>query len=407
MIMEAETSRPAAPAKPLKIAYLTEWSPYDESGVLRKLVSQIDAWRSLGCEASLFAIAPKRNTRPALDFDTRGTVFSAISQTSLEKYRFARLGYLNKILTVPLVWRCLRAFDPDIIYYRQNGPWYPGLGILLSIAPTVIEINADEDVETKLWGGLLAAFYKTTQRRVLKHIEGFACVTGEIAKKYRALEKVVAVTPNAAWGEPGAVAPSGNTVPTFVFVCSRTVGESWHGVDKVFELARTLSDLRFNIVGLTADDFPGQTIPDNVIMHGPLHGEALMTIYRQSDIGFGSLAVHRSGVTEACPLKTREYLMFGLPVVVGYTEAEERLRTADYILDLGSHETNVADGVERIREFAWRWMGRRIEEDRSFLTSRAKAQQRLDLFNVVIARTTARVEGREKVEPRLTGSELA
>ena len=379
------SSDPGSPRAGLRIAYLTEWTPYEETGVLRKLIGQIEAWRGLGAEAQLFSVAPLQDRTPALEFERFGTVVGAIHQRFLDKYPFARLGYVNKVVSLSRLKKALRAFRPDVIYYRQNGPWYPGLDEVFSIAPTVLELNTDETVENKLWGSLFSRFHRATQARTHDRMSGFVCVTGEIARKFRAAGKPVAVIGNSMWGEPQPLPPASNSQPVFVFVGSATIGElSWHGVDKIFRLASRLPQSTFHVVGMTADAFPGSAIPDNVVMHGEKRGAALIDIYRQSDIGIGSLALHRIDLEEACPLKTREYLMYGLPVVIGYTEVEERLNDADFVIRLKNQEDNVAEAVDRIGQFSERWKGRRISADLRFLTSEAMARQRLEFFASII-----------------------
>ncbi|HEX6860405.1 MAG TPA: glycosyltransferase [Caulobacteraceae bacterium] len=363
----------------MRVAYLTEWSPFGETGVLRKLIGQVETWRELGCEAEIFALAPRRDEAPSLGFERYGSVIGAIHQSSLEKHPAARLGFFNKIASAPLVSRALRRFAPDVIYYRQNGPWYPGIGAQMRIAPTVMEINTDEGAENSHWGAAFDALYRLTQQRVVGPAAGFVAVTEEIAAKYRDRHKPVAVVPNSFWGEaPGPIAPTAGGEPTFVFVGSP--GMSWHGVDKIFLLARGLPASRFHIVGFTAADFPGETIPENMVLHGHQTGPELSAIYARSDVGIGTLALHRKGMDEACPLKIREYLMNRLPVIIGYTEAEAALNAAPYVLQLGNDEGNVARNLETIVAFARDWAGRRVEDDLSFLSRSAKESQRLEFL---------------------------
>jgi hypothetical protein len=372
----------------LRIAYFTEWSPYEETGVLRKLIGQVEAWRELGAEARLFALATRRDEAPALGFADHGDVIGAIHQRALEKYPAARLGYVNKALSVPALRKALRAFAPDVIYYRQNGPWYPGLGSILALAPTAMEINTDEEAEHHLWGAAFNALYRATQGRILDRAAGVVSVTDEIARKYRKLGKPGAVVPNSFWGEAAPLPPTGNTSPAYAFVGSRlNGGESWHGADKIIALARALPDSSFHIVGLTAEDFPNEAIPANVVMHGYKSGDALTEVFARCDVGIGTLALHRKSMEEACPLKVRDYLMRGLPVIIGYVEAEERLNTADYILNIGNVPGNVASHVAEIDAFARNWLGRRVEEDLSFLSRTSKERQRLDFLAGLAARS--------------------
>jgi hypothetical protein len=366
----------------MRIAYLTEWSPYEETGVLQKLIGQVAAWRELGATAQIFSLVPLRDAQPALGFDDFGAAYGTLHQRQLDSYPALRLGYVNKVATVPALASALARFAPDIIYYRQNGPWYPGLGRLLASAPTVMEINTDEGAEHRLWGAAFNALYRTTQGRILDRAAGFVSVTHEIAGKYRHHGKPIAVVANSFWGDAAVgIAPTGNSEPAFVFVGSRLTSiESWHGVDKILGLARAIPGSRFHVIGHSAEDFPDGAVPDNVVLHGPRSGGEVTEIFRMCDVGIGTMALHRKQMEEACPLKVRDYLMHRLPVIIGYAETEERLNSADYVLSIGNRPDNVGKSVGRIREFGRRWCGRRVEDDLSFMSRQAKERQRLDFL---------------------------
>jgi hypothetical protein len=370
----------------VRIAYVTEWSPYEESGVLKKLVGQIRAWRELGHEATLFTLTPRRDVPTASGFAEFGETFGALHRNTLERYPFARLGFANKILSVGPAVRRLRAYNPDIIYYRAQGPWYPGLSKILSVAPSVLEVNTIEAAEAPRWGKLFAAWHRFTGTRTFQLVDAQVCVTNEIAKAYAHFGKPATVIANSLddVGEP--LAPTSNERPSFVFVGSATVGSGgWHGIDKIAALAALMPDCDFNVVGMHAADLGIEPTP-NLHFHGPLHGNALIDAYRRSDVAISTLALHRLGMAEACPLKTREYLTFGLPVIVGYHEAETGLHNVDYVLDIGNDEENAVSNVDAIRAFAQRWRGRRVDADLSFLTSRFKAQQRIDFFEQILGK---------------------
>ncbi len=353
----------------LRIAYLTEWTPYAETGVLRKLIGQVAAWRRHGCEAQLFTLAPRRDAPTALNFAEHGIAIGALHQRYLDRFPRARLGLVNKIASVPLMHRAISAYRPDVIYYRQNGPWYPGIGALLRLAPSVMEINTNERAETKLWSPSIGATYRATQAQVWRHVRGFVCVTCEIAGHFSAHGKPIAVLGNSFWDKVKDPAPTGNATPALVFVGSRIdVSASWHGVDKVFPLAAAMPASTFHIVGMTRDDFGDAAPPANVRFHGELRGAELSAVLASSDVGLGTLALHRKNMEEACPLKVREYLMNRLPVVIGYRETQAELRGAPYVLDIGNGPDNVANNIENIRAFAAAWTNRRVAADLSFLS---------------------------------------
>lgn len=370
------------PGDGLKIAYFTEWQPYTETGVLRKIIGQVQAWRALGAEAHIFSLTPPRKAMPALDFEAYGTVYGSIKQSSLDARPWARLGYFNKIVTAPTLMKAINAFAPNLIYYRQNGPWFPGLGAILSCAPAVLEINTDEQAEHHIWGSAFNTLYRVSQGKILSKAKGFVSVTEEIAQKYRSSGKPVAVIANSFWGKaPGTIDAPANDHPAFVFVGSRITGTaSWHGVDKIPQLANLMPKSTFHIIGHDAADFGSATLPHNMKLYGELRGAAMAAVFAQCDIGVGTLALHRKAMDEACPLKVRDYLMQRLPVIIGYTETETSLNSADYILKIPNTSENVAQSIDAIVAFADKWHGKRIEADLGFMSRDYSETKRLNFF---------------------------
>ena len=57
-----------------------------------------------------------------------------------------------------------------------------------------------------------------------------------------------------------------------------------------------------------------------VIFHGTKTGEELDEVVDISDIAFGSLGFHRTGLTGGSPLKAREYCARGIPFVISYDD---------------------------------------------------------------------------------------
>ncbi|MEZ0242980.1 MAG: glycosyltransferase [Sphingomonas sp.] len=365
----------------MRIAYLTEWPPYVESGVLRKMIGQIGAWRAAGHEAEIFTLVPVQDRPTAPGFAEHGRVIGSFSQSQLERWPRARLGFLNKIVSAPKLRGALAGFKPDVIYYRQNGPWYPGLGGILRGTPSVAEINTYEAAENALWGGGFNRFQEATRRRVLGSVKGLVCMTQEIADHEAWAAKPYAIIGNAFWGAPRDPVPTGNAEPEFVFTGSpMTLDQSanWHGVDKIFPLAAAMPASRFHVAGMEAKDFT--SAPANIQFHGMLDAKGLSALYARCDIGLGTLALHRKAMEEACPLKVRDYLMHRLPVVIGYRESQAELNDAPYVLPIGNTEDNVASNLDRIAAFARDWTGKRVTADLGFLTSEAIEASRLNFL---------------------------
>jgi hypothetical protein len=358
------------------------------------MLGQIDTWRALGHTAEIFTMVPLRDTPTAPGFDERGRAIGTFTQAQLDRHPRLRLGFFNKIASTPRLRKALRAFAPDIIYYRQNGPWYPGLGGVLRDWRSVAEINTYEVAENALWGAGFRWFQQNSRRRVLGSVDGLVCVTGEIAAHEQWPGTAVAVIGNSLWGPPrDDMAPTGNSEPAFVFTgspMSLDHSANWHGVDKIFPLAAHMPASAFHVAGMEASDFADFTIPPNVTFHGFLNGDALTALYRRCDIGIASLAAYRKQIEEGCSLKVRDYLMHRLPFILGYRESQPELNTADYALPIGNTPDNVTGNLDRIAAFARQWTNRRVDADLGFLSPEAIERRRIDFMQDIASTATPR-----------------
>ena len=183
----------------MKIAYFTEWSPYAPSGVLRKILGQVAAWKEKGHAVSLYSLAPPQPGPVALGYEAHGEVLGTIPQRRWSATHGHVLGFVNKLVSAPQIARRLQVERPDLIYYRPQGPWYPGLRSILKVAPSVMELNANfEDAEQ--WGGLLKWYARATRNAALSAADGFVCVSDEIRDELSGFGKPVRTIPNSMWG---------------------------------------------------------------------------------------------------------------------------------------------------------------------------------------------------------------
>ena len=84
-----------------------------------------------------------------------------------------------------------------------------------------------------------------------------------------------------------------------------------------------------------------------IILHGAKHGEELDQLFEQSDMAIGSLARHRSGITNIKTLKNREYAARGLSFI--YSEQDSDFEDKPYILKVPADESPIE--VNKIIEF--------------------------------------------------------
>jgi glycosyltransferase involved in cell wall biosynthesis len=161
---------------------------------------------------------------------------------------------------------------------------------------------------------------------------------------------------------------------------------NWHGVDKLLPFAERYPELTLNIIGYLGEDFETPP-PPNVRLHGYLSREEVQRVLAGTDVVFGTLALHRKCMEEASPLKVREALAFGIPVIIAYHDTDLDAFSFETVLRIPNTEGNVRGHAERIHQFAWDMIGRRVDFDRlaSTLDQRGKEKARLAFFNEIIA----------------------
>lgn len=80
-------------------------------------------------------------------------------------------------------------------------------------------------------------------------------------------------------------------------------------------------------------------IAEHVIFHGEKYGEELNNFFDISDFAIGSLARHRSGITDIKTLKNREYAARGISFI--YSEHDEDFEDKEYIIKAPADETPI------------------------------------------------------------------
>ncbi len=88
-------------------------------------------------------------------------------------------------------------------------------------------------------------------------------------------------------------------------------------------------------------------IKDKVVFHGQLFGKELDDVFNQCQFAIGSLARHRSGITNIKTLKNREYATRGIPFV--YSEQDTDFDNQPYVLKAPADESPV--NIQQIMDF--------------------------------------------------------
>jgi len=249
-----------------------------------------------------------------------------------------------------------------------------------------LEVNSNSLVEESITGRKLTYIYDLlTRSKLLNNIAGFVFVTKELAAQPYSRPLLRRGTFLSQLYPMGLILRStgfelgAHEAISFAFIGSDAY--PWHGLDKVLKLAEAKKDWVFHLIGAVSE---GKHFPANVIMHGELPRLEYEKVFAQVDCGIGTLALHRKRSNEGSVLKVREYLAYGLPVIIGYRDTDFP-KGADFILELPNTEDNVMSNIQLIENFVSIWRGKRVPRDEiQHLDYRVKEVQRLSFFEEVL-----------------------
>jgi hypothetical protein len=359
----------------MRIAYISlHWPRTGNSGVGKKIQTQITAWRALGHEARLFMHTTWHEPQTEL---IEADYFFYVGAGKI-KTELKRIAAAQRMIAA------VRNFQPDIIFLRYGIYVYPAHR-LMDIAPVVEEINTNDLTQHEELGGVYSSYNRLTRGIFLRRVSGLVTVSRELAVSsafapYRKPTRVIAngVDLNRIEQLP---APS-NEIPRLVFMGNP--GYPWHGVDKLVHLARLVPDVHLDIVGYS--ELPEfAPLPENITLHGYLPMEEYRKVLASADAAVSSLALHRVHLEEASPLKSRECLAFGLPLVVAYIDTDLNDIDCDFLLKIPNKEDNIQSHARQIRDFAYKMRGQRVSRDQIIkLDSASKEMDRLSFFMQIL-----------------------
>jgi hypothetical protein len=352
----------------MRIAYVAYWNAFRRDGVVKKIETQVGQWRRTGNEVRVFCLTPPGSSgeSPQLDAEL-----------------FAFRGFRGRLLETSRLAGAVRRFAPDVVYLRYD-LFLPTIWRVFRGRPVVVEFN--EQPEEYALRAARANLYEPLNRRlILRGAKGFVCIAHELASSpfLASLERPKVVIGNSIGLDefPELPAPQ-NKRPRGVFLGGH--GLVWHGVDKIRLLAELLPEVDFDLVGPPAQELGGP-IPSNLTVHGFLARPEYEPLIASADFAIGTLALHRQNINETSPLKLREYLAYGLPVIIGHRDPDVPEGGAWYLLELPNEESNVAEHLDEIRDFVERVRGRRVPRGEvRFLDSASKEQTRLEFLARVL-----------------------
>ena len=164
--------------------------------------------------------------------------------------------------------------------------------------------------------------------RMLQAVSGGVCMTEELAERERGRYSnyiTKAIANGCALGEHKSdfFLPINDSFRAVMLIGAPA---PWHGLDRVFKglqsFAHTNVVIRLDVIGVS--DAGQMTFPAGVevLFLGRLDDNAIEALLPEYHIGIGTLALHRKRMREACPLKVRQCMAAGLPMVLGYRDTD-------------------------------------------------------------------------------------
>jgi hypothetical protein len=360
----------------MKIAYISlHWLRTTSSGVGKKISRQIAAWKKEGHDVQLFMHAARDSGSGA---PIQGEIFYYQNDRGI----FSEIGRIQAALQL---LEAVQQYKPNLIYLRYGMYVFP-IHRLASIAPLVEELNTNDIAQHKRLGILYGFYNRLTRGILISHTSGLVCLSNELAS----------LPNNADFEKPTIVIGDGfdldnisplpapqNAQPRVAFI--GTPDSPWQGVDKLVQLAHKISDISVHVIGYDHIE-KTSLIPSNMHLYGYLDTQEYKALLGTMDCAIGSLGLHRIKLNEASPLKTRECLALGLPMVLPYKDTDLNNLQCDFLLKIPNSEDNIQTHAQAVCDFAHRMRGQRV--DRSLIASidqTAKEQDRLRFFETVIS----------------------
>lgn len=370
----------------MRIAYLLAEDLSKHPGLKHKIDGQIHRWQKQGHD--VFRIEHFRGVSLKPDGS------EMLSRRIVEISQTNKLGLLKRLSAqYKFAANALQQIQPDITYSRYLFPARHISLINKFSGKLIMEVNSDDRAEYLQKSRVTGLYNALFRRYSLNKASGFIFVTKELANavafnSFSANRTVIANGVDTA--DFSFEADPKNERPQLVLIGSP--GQAWHGLDKIKILSESLPGCSFHIIGpdeLSVERLWG-SMPINVRVHGYLSNSDAQQLIRNMDIGIGTLALHRNRMHEACPLKVRQYLAHGLPVIAASSDTDVP-EYQPFYLELPNAENNILSNIDVIKQFissvhgniALRNQARRYAE--LVLSADKKEADRLRFFEQVLA----------------------
>lgn len=331
----------------MRIAYLIFHDITRNDGITKKVKGQIEEWSQMNSQVRVFCFLPKEGN-------------SILSAT-----QYVYGGYMNMRFVMNKNFiKDIKEFNPQIVYFRYDS-WNVNLINSISGRVSIAELNTLDINEYKLLvktekslkSILRYLGYYLGRNTLLKQISAYVGVTEEISmhQSYLKFNKEFITVPNGInLNDFDIVKSSISNLKRISLFFIGTPGQPWHGMDIISAWSERLTEFDFHIVGISGVN------TKNLFYHGYLVKSEYLKVLNKCHICIGSLALYRNSMEEACPLKVREYLAYGFPIIIGYKDTSFLLNEAKFILSL---EKDDLFNYDKIKSFIYEMKSNIVSRD--------------------------------------------
>ena len=354
----------------MKIVYLINENLQSNSGVIQKIKAQVNQWTEYGHTVYLLSY------KTMCIYDSE---YKVLYQEDTVNIKFGKIGKaIEQLRNYYLISKLIKKINFDFIYTRAIR-YMPFITKVLKSNTVVMEINSDDTSEYKLRSKFRYIYNLLTRELILKEVDAFVSVSRELKAKFEKYNKPIVVIANGINPELYHIQYNSNTRPILLFIGSPN--QAWHGLDKIIKMSKYFTQYDFYIVGTEGED------THNLKYFGYLSYEDSLKVLNQVDIGIATLSLYVKNMKEASPLKTRQYLACGLPIIYAYEDTDIS-DEVDFALKLENKENNL--NFEKINIFVNKvFRNTEIKQNaRAFaitsLDFKSKEKLRLDFFKKVV-----------------------
>lgn len=356
----------------MKIAYVLIHDIKTNDGITKKILGQKTEWENSGHKVELYTTMIEKGN----------SILPSKQYISKSPFKL-RFQLQNDML------QDIDNFNPDLVYFRYN-TWSRTWSSLTTKYKSVVELNTYDlgefllllKKEKTLKAFLRYIGYKFMRGLFLNKVNGIIGVTKEIAehKEYAKYNKPATYIPNAIdlkiFSTFKSIKTNLQDRRGGLFFIGSPGGE-WHGIEHIINLAENLPEYDFHIVGIEGDN------SSNLFWHGYMNIEQYKEVLKSCDVCIGSLALYKNDMKEACPLKVREYLAYGYPMILGYDDTAFIDKSLpEWVLKIDAMKPFELD---KIRNFIEKYKDRVVNHDEIiYIGTEHLEKERLNFFKEII-----------------------